>query len=120
MTLDVSILSKYLNTEYTIDSGPNVASPSVAGAASLIKADSLQFSSNDVRIIFENRFHSLTCQGRPSIVPMTIEILQEDTITSEHFSYIPDYHKKSYESKLVDNFYWIAYSSFDSIPYSFS
>ena len=49
MTLDVSILSKYLNTEYTIDSGPNVASPSVAGAAALIKADSPQFSPKDVK-----------------------------------------------------------------------
>lgn len=61
----VSILSTYLNGEYAIDSGTNMASPSVAGAAALIKADSPHFSANDVGIIFENSFlHSLNTLPR--------------------------------------------------------
>ena len=41
----VSVLSTYLNGEYAVDSGTSMASPSVAAAAALIKANSTDIDS---------------------------------------------------------------------------
>ena len=52
----VSILSTYLNGGYAVDSGTSMASPSVAGAAALIKAESPKSSPEDVK---ENSYWKL-------------------------------------------------------------
>lgn len=61
----VSILSTFLDGEYAIDSGTSMASPSVAGAADLIKADAPQFAPKDVKeALLETGSTPLTpCQG---------------------------------------------------------
>src|SRR4029079_15164912 len=63
----VSILSTYLHGGYAVDSGTSMASPSVAGAAALIKADSPKFSPEDVKkSLLETGSTPLTpCKGRP-------------------------------------------------------
>ena len=63
----VAILSTYLNGEYAVDSGTSMASPSVAGAAALIKADSPQLSPKEVKeTLLKTGSTPLTpCQGGP-------------------------------------------------------
>ena len=63
----VSILSTYLNGEYAVDSGTSMASPSVAGAAALVKADSPQMSPKEVKAtLLETGSTPVTpCAGGP-------------------------------------------------------
>jgi len=63
----VSILSTYLNGGYAIDSGTSMASPSVAGAAALIKADTPNLSPKEVKDTLLNTGSTpLTpCNGGP-------------------------------------------------------
>jgi len=63
----VSILSTYLHGGYAVDSGTSMASPSVAGAAALIKADSPKSSPEDVKkSLLETGSTPLTpCKGGP-------------------------------------------------------
>ena len=63
----VSILSTYLDGGYAVDSGTSMASPSVAGAAALIKAESPKSSPEDVKkALLETGSTPLTpCQGGP-------------------------------------------------------
>lgn len=56
----VSILSTYLDDEYAVDSGTSVASPAVAGATALIKADSPRNASQRAKAgPFGNRVYAL-------------------------------------------------------------
>ncbi|HKX21467.1 MAG TPA: S8 family peptidase, partial [Nitrososphaeraceae archaeon] len=63
----VSILSTYLHGGYAVDSGTSMASPSVAGAAALIKAGNPTFSPEEVKkSLLETGSTPLTpCQGGP-------------------------------------------------------
>jgi subtilisin family serine protease len=63
----VAVLSTYLNGGYAVDSGTSMASPSVAGAAALIKADSPKYSPEDVKkALLETGSTPLTpCEGGP-------------------------------------------------------
>ena len=63
----VSILSTYLDGGYAVDSGTSMASPSVAGAAALIKAGNPEMSPKEVKkTLLESGSTPLThCEGGP-------------------------------------------------------
>jgi subtilisin family serine protease len=63
----VDILSTYLNGGYAVDSGTSMAAPSVAAAASLIKANSTDFTPKQVKdAILNSGSTPLTpCKGGP-------------------------------------------------------
>jgi hypothetical protein len=63
----VSILSTYLDGGYAVDSGTSMASPSVAAAAALIKANSTEATPTEIKgVILDSGSTSLTsCEGGP-------------------------------------------------------
>ncbi|HJR48916.1 MAG TPA: S8 family serine peptidase, partial [Nitrososphaeraceae archaeon] len=63
----VSVLSTYLNGEYAVDSGTSMASPSVAAAAALIKANSTDITPKEIKdTLLDTGSTPLTpCQGGP-------------------------------------------------------
>jgi subtilisin family serine protease len=63
----VAILSTYLDGGYAVDSGTSMAAPSVAAAASLIKANSTDFTPKQVKdtILSSSSTPSTPCEGGP-------------------------------------------------------
>ncbi len=63
----VSVLSTYLEGEYAVDSGTSMASPSVAAAAALIKANSTDITPKEIKdTLLDTGSTPLTpCQGGP-------------------------------------------------------
>ena len=63
----VSVLSTYLDGEYAVDSGTSMASPSVAAAAALIKANSTDITPKEIKdTLLDTGSTPLTpCQGGP-------------------------------------------------------
>ena len=63
----VAILSTYLDGGYAVDSGTSMASPSVAAAAALIKANSTDFTPEQVKdsILSSGSTPLTTCEGGP-------------------------------------------------------